>query len=78
MSDASRAADKVMESASKDIIGMLKDEALDKMEKDKEETEEKIEEARGERKEEKEELIEKDKGSGAARGNPKKYDCSGQ
>lgn len=60
MSDASRAADKVMESASKDIIGMLKDEALDKMEKDKEETEEKIEEAE-EKKEEKEELIEKDK-----------------
>ncbi len=77
MSDASRAADKVMESASKDIIGMLKDEALDKMEKDKEETEEKIEEAE-EKKEEKEELIEKDKGSGAARGNLKKYDCSGQ
>ena len=60
MTDASRAADKVMESASKDIIGMLKDEALDKMEEDREEEQEKIEEAE-EKKEEKEELIEKDK-----------------
>lgn len=57
MRDAAGAAEDVMAAASDEIIGMLKQEALDKMEEDKKEEQEKIEEAE-EKKEEQEELIE--------------------
>lgn len=58
MTDAAAAAEEVMDAASDEIIGMLKQEAIDKMEEDRKEEQEKIEEAQ-EKKEEKEELIEK-------------------
>lgn len=58
MTDAAYAAEDVMDAASKDIIGLLKKEALDKMDEDRKDEQEKIEEAK-EKKEEKEELIEK-------------------
>lgn len=60
MSDASDAAEDVMDAASGDIIGLLRKEALDKMEEDRKEEQEKAEEIK-EKKEEKEELVEKDR-----------------
>ena len=58
MEDAAGAAEDVMDAASDEIIGMLKQEAVDKMEEDRKEEQEKIERAE-EKKEEKEELLKK-------------------
>ncbi len=58
MTDAAYAAEDIMDEASKEIIGLLRQEAMDKMEEDREEEQEKIEEAE-EKKEEQEELVEK-------------------
>lgn len=58
MTDAASAAETIMESASDEIMGMLAQEAVEKMDEERKEEEEKIEEAR-EKKEEQEELIEK-------------------
>lgn len=58
MTDAAGAAEDVMDAASDEIIGMLKQEAMDKMAEDRKEEQEKIERAE-EKKEEKEELLEK-------------------
>lgn len=58
MIEAQENAEKIEESASKEIIGMLQQEALDKMEEEREEEQEKAEE-KTEKKEEKEEQLEK-------------------
>ncbi|MBO5278722.1 MAG: hypothetical protein J6B06_04435 [Lachnospiraceae bacterium] len=58
MTDAAAAAEDIMDAASDEIIGMLRQEAIDKIEEDRKEEQEKVEEAQ-EKKEEKEELIEK-------------------
>lgn len=60
MRDASKDAEKVMEAASKEIVDMLKQDAIDKIDEDMEEEQEKAEEIKEEQ-EEKEKLIEKDK-----------------
>lgn len=58
MTDATYAAEDIMDEANQEIISMLMQEAVDKMEEDRKEEQEKIEEAE-EKKEEEEELIEK-------------------
>ena len=60
MRDASKDAEKIMEAASKEIVDMLKQDAIDKIDEDMEEEQEKAEEIKEEQ-EEKEKLIEKDK-----------------
>lgn len=60
MRDASKDAEKIMEAASKEIVDMLKQDAIDKIDEDMEEEQEKAEEIKAEQ-EEKEKLIEKDK-----------------
>lgn len=57
MDDAKRAADEMLEAAGKEIIGMLMDEAKDKVDKELEEVVDKAEEVK-EAKEEKEEALE--------------------
>lgn len=57
MVDAKKGADKIMEAASKEIIGMIKDEAIDKIDEKAEEEKEKLEEKKKEN-EEKEEKLE--------------------
>lgn len=58
MTDAAGAAEDIMDAASDEIIGMLREEATDKLEEDKKEEQEKMERAE-EKKEEKEEILEK-------------------
>lgn len=58
MVDAQKDADKILESASKEIIGMLTDEVVDKIDEAKEEAAEKAEETTEKKKEEEEALDE--------------------
>lgn len=58
MTDARKDADEVLESAGKEIIGMLVDEVKDNVDEAKEEAEEKAEKAKEEKKEEEEQLDE--------------------
>lgn len=57
MVDAQKSADKIMEAASKEIIGMMREEAMEEIDKKVEEEKEKAEEKK-EEKEEKEERVE--------------------
>lgn len=58
MTDAAGAAEDIMDAASDEIIGMLREEATDKLEEDKKEEQEKMERVE-KKKEEKEEILEK-------------------